>query len=96
VAAFFPPDRPSAAGCARLVADLAGAFVDAGAGDFPGAPGAAFAPATDAGFAARFATGRAGAAFATFFAAFRSAMGAPYPRERVGRTYVPGLVDRVS
>jgi len=74
------------------VADFAGAL----ATGFPGAPGAAFAALADADFADRFAAGRAGAAFATFFAAFRSAMGAPYPRERVERTYVPGLADRVS
>jgi hypothetical protein len=87
VAAFFPP----AAGSARLVTDFAGAFAGAFRGD-----AAAFVVAADACFVARFEAGRAGAAFATFFAAFRSAMGAPYPRERVERTYVPGLVDRVS
>jgi hypothetical protein len=72
------------------------AFAAAVAGGGSGDPVAAFGVPADVDFPARFEAGRAGAAFATFFAAFRSAMGAPYPRERVERTYVPGLADRVS
>jgi hypothetical protein len=88
-AAFFP----LGAGCARLVAGFAAVSARAFAGA-PVAVGAAVvAVVAVAGgdFAARFAAGRAGAAFATFFAALRSAMAEPYPREGGGRTYVPAI-----
>jgi hypothetical protein len=45
---------------------------------------------------ARFAIEPAPAGFATFFAAFRSAMGAPYPRDGAERTYVPAGTSPVS
>src|SRR6478735_8035437 len=89
-AGFFP----FAAGCAPFVVARAGDFAVGFAGAFAGrfvACAAGAASGAPAAFrAVFFAAGRAGAGCATFFAALRSAMAAPYPRAGSERTYVPG------
>ena len=93
-AAFFPSSRLRAPWSR---AAFAGAFAVAFGGLGLRRPVAAAAPSAAAGLAAFFAAGRAGADCATFFAALRSAMGAPYPRRvRNERMFPdrPGVTER--